>query len=73
MQDVFMKKREPKQGSLKAPRIISVSEFDAMFDAGEDILEYLDLKSAKFFGPGEPADFPFSAPPDLTYHPKSPL
>lgn len=32
---------------------ITAAEFDAKFDAGEDITEYLDLGAARVFAPGE--------------------
>jgi len=32
---------------------ITAEQFDAKFDAGEDILEYLDLDAGRIFAPGE--------------------
>lgn len=37
----------------RKPKKITAEEFDAKFDAGEDISEYLDITSARAFGPGE--------------------
>ncbi len=42
-----------KQKICKNPKPITAAEFDAKFDAGEDISEYLDLSSARKFVPGE--------------------
>ena len=32
---------------------VTAAQFDARFDAGEDISEYLDLGAARLFAPGE--------------------
>jgi hypothetical protein len=37
----------------KAARKISAAEFDARFDAGEDISARLDLSTARVYAPGE--------------------
>jgi hypothetical protein len=41
----------------KRPPRITTEAFDAKFDAGEDISEYLDLGSARLFNPGEARPF----------------
>jgi hypothetical protein len=45
------------------PARITVAEFDAKFDAGEDISEHLDLSTARVFAAGEERLEPHSAPP----------
>ena len=35
------------------PRPITTGEFDAKFDTGGDISEYLDISSARVFEPGD--------------------
>lgn len=37
-------------------KTITAEEFDAKFDAGEDILEYLDLESARVVAPEQRAE-----------------
>jgi hypothetical protein len=39
--------------AAQRPPCITTEEFDAKFDAGEDISEYLDVESARVFEPGE--------------------
>ena len=45
-----MRNTKTKSKSVKP---ISAEEFDAKFDAGEDITDYLDLSSARVLAPGE--------------------
>ena len=40
-------------GEPKAPRPISAEEFDAMFDAGEDVSAYIDWDKGVMVEPGE--------------------
>jgi hypothetical protein len=59
-----MDKRKDKPTKSKTePKCITTAEFDAMFDAGEDISDYLDLESMRVLGPGEEyLDLPPKAP-----------
>lgn len=45
------KKVNPKH--RRSPKPITVEEFDAKFDAGEDISEYFDFENVRVFAPGE--------------------
>jgi hypothetical protein len=45
-------KSKTRKTAPRPPRI-TAAEFDAKFDAGEDITEYLDLSTARVFAPGE--------------------
>ncbi len=45
-------KRKIRKTAPHRPRI-TTTQFDAKFDAGEDITEYLDLDTARVFEPGE--------------------
>lgn len=44
-------KKSPE--SRRQPKPITAEEFDAKFDAGEDISEYLDFENVRVFAPGE--------------------
>jgi len=66
------RKAESKK-SAAGSTAISAEAFDVKFDAGAEILEYLDVESAQVLEPGEPFVFPFSASPVSTHHPESPL
>jgi len=48
-----MSSKSKKSKTGQRPPVISTEDFDAKADAGEDISEYLDLGSARIFGPGE--------------------
>lgn len=48
----FMSNKSKTRKSTRRPRI-TAEQFDAKFDAGEDILAYLDLDKARIFAPGE--------------------
>jgi hypothetical protein len=45
-------KSKTRKSAPRRPRI-TAEQFDAKFDAGEDIIEYLDLEKARIFAPGK--------------------
>ncbi len=48
-----MSSKHKNRKTTTRPATITAAEFDAKFDAGEDISEYLDVENARVYRPGE--------------------
>jgi hypothetical protein len=46
-------RNKPKSRKVRSRKPLTAAQFDAKFDAGEDITPFLDLVEARVFGPGE--------------------
>ena len=49
----YMSSKLKVRKSTPRPPCITAQQFDAKFDAGENVLDHLDLDKARIFAPGE--------------------